>query len=160
MTRAAGRREGAWLARSRCNGRRAWSSLWVHRPARSAPRGPEIDQDRLAGLCHFLPLELVQQHGFLPFSTLILHPRWRHARCHRRAIKRLRRARENRMLTLSIFMVLFAQAEGLGPGDHTRTLTVDDPKRTYLVTSRSPTTARRRSRWSSCSTAAAAMRRR
>lgn len=37
------------------------------------------------------------------------------------------------MSTLSISMVLLAQADALGPGDHTRTLTVDDRKRTYLV---------------------------
>lgn len=37
------------------------------------------------------------------------------------------------MFTLSIFMGLLAQADGLGPGDHTRTLTVDDRKRTYLI---------------------------
>lgn len=37
------------------------------------------------------------------------------------------------MMSLMVFLAAFATADSLAPGDHTRTLTVDDRERSYLV---------------------------
>ena len=37
------------------------------------------------------------------------------------------------MCSLLVLLAALAQPDALGPGDHTRTLTVGDRKRTYLV---------------------------